>query len=173
MSTLEFTNQYEKFHDLLFGFSMKITRNVEDARDLLQEATFRAFRNRERFKTGTNFRAWMATIIKNTFINKYRKDSKRKDLELPIDQFLFALENRKVGNEAEGNLMLTELQRMLNDLKEAYRLPFTMFYQGYHYDEIAEQMDIPIGTVKSRIFYARQQLKSAILERYGKRPALK
>ncbi|MEZ4947857.1 MAG: sigma-70 family RNA polymerase sigma factor [Saprospiraceae bacterium] len=162
MTTHEFTARFTELNKTLFGIAMRITRNVEDANDLLQEAAMRAFKNRERFEMGTNFRAWMATIMKNTFINNYRRNSKRKHLEMPYEKFSFAIGNVKSEANATSNLMMEELDKMVDELGDGYKQPFKMFNEGYHYDEIADQMDIPMGTVKSRIFYARKQLKDKI-----------
>jgi RNA polymerase sigma factor (sigma-70 family) len=162
MTTSEFTAKFNELNKTLFGIAMRITRNVEDAHDLMQEAALRAFKNRDRFQVGTNFRAWMATIMKNTFINNYRRNSKRKHLELPYDKFSFAIGNAKSEASATSHLMKAELDKMVEELNDGYKKPFKMFNEGYHYDEIADSMDIPMGTVKSRIFYARKQLKEKI-----------
>ncbi len=166
MTTMEFTTRFAEFNKILFGFAMRITKNAEDAHDLLQEAAYRAFKNRHRFQIGTNFRAWMATIIKNTFINNYRKRSKRENLELPLDNVGFALENKNCENNALSNIVMKDLTALVEGLTDDYKIPFKMFFEGFHYEEIAEAMNIPIGTVKSRIFYARQQLKEKILDNF-------
>ena len=106
--------------------------------------------------------------MRNTFINKYRREKKRRIVNEPLDAFLFAVENKNiVSNDAISQLTMQEIKDMFGEIGEAYSTPFLMFYRGYHYDEIAEYMKIPIGTVKSRIFFARKKLKVLIRERYG------
>lgn len=90
----------------------------------------------------------------------------RNKVEKPIEDFLYAVENKTVRNQAHSQIMQKELTGILDSLSDDYKVPFLMFFQGYHYDEIAEHMNLPIGTVKSRIFYARKQLKDMINQRY-------
>lgn len=168
MTAIDFQKKYHFLHDLLFAFAMKLTRNKEDAKDLMQETVCRAYQYRDRYRVGTNFKAWMTTIMRNTFINDYRKKKTRKKTEAPIEDFLFAIENKSIDNEAHSVIFVKEVYKMLNTLSETYQVPFLMFFRGYQYMEIAEHLDIPIGTVKSRIFFARKKLKGMIKERYGK-----
>ena len=167
MTDQEFKERFDPLENLLYAFAMKLTRNVDDAKDLMQETIFRSYNNRHRYTIGTNFKAWMTTIMRNTFINNYRRKKTRNRVEAPIEDLLFAIENKAVPNGAEGNILLTHLNQMITDLADGYRIPFTMFVRGYQYKEIAAHMDLPMGTVKSRIFFARKQLKEAIAERYG------
>lgn len=167
MTNSEFCNHYNGITQKLQAFAIKLTKNHEDALDLVQETVERAFVNREKFQMGTNFKAWMTTIMRNTFINGYRKNRKQKTVEAPIDDFLFAVESKTISNGAETTMMLGELHQAINDLDGKYRVPFLMFHQGFQYDEIADHMDLPIGTVKSRLFFARKQLKKHIEEYYG------
>jgi RNA polymerase sigma-70 factor (ECF subfamily) len=167
MTATDFQQKYEFLHDLLFAFAMKLTRNKEDAKDLMQETACRAYQYRDRYKMGTNFKAWMSTIMRNTFINNYRKKKTRKKTEAPIEDFLFAIENKSVSNEANSVIFVNEIKKMLGTLSDTYQAPFLMFFRGYQYMEIAKHLGIPIGTVKSRIFFARKKLKAMIRERYG------
>lgn len=167
MTSQDFLDRYETINNLLFGFAMKLTRNKEEAKDLQQETICRAFKNRHRFTVGTNFKAWITTIMRNTFINNYRKKLTRNKVEQPVTDFLYAIENKAVKNEAERLIMGQELEAIISNLKETYRQPFLMFYMGYQYMEIAESMNLPIGTVKSRIFFARKKLIESIRARFG------
>ncbi len=127
----------------------------------------RAYRHREKFAMGTNFKSWVSTIMRNTYINRYRKLKSRKHVNQPIESFTFALESQSaIPNKGEHDMRLKELKRMMNMVGDIYRIPFLMFYQGYEYKEIAAHLDIPIGTVKSRIFLARQKMKAMIGDRY-------
>jgi RNA polymerase sigma-70 factor (ECF subfamily) len=167
MTTAEFNKQFDKIHDLLFAFAMKLTRNMEDAKDLMQETAMRAFANRHHFEPGTHFKSWVSTIMRNSFINDYRKKKTRNRVEKPIEDYLYAVENKAVSSSAHSVIMMKELRRMLGKMTDDYRTPFIMFFNGYQYEEIANHMRLPMGTVKSRIFYARKQLKDMIQEQYG------
>jgi len=167
MSTADFQNKFNNLEDLLFAFAMKLTRDKENAKDLIQETACRAFKHRHKFAQGTNFKAWLTTIMRNTFINDYRKRRTRNQVEAPIEDFLFAIENKAISNEANSSIMQKELLAMLESLSDLYKVPFLLFFQGYQYHEIAERLDIPMGTVKSRIFFARKKLKAMIQDRYG------
>ncbi len=166
MSTLEFNAAFAKLHDLLFAFAMKMTRNKEDAKDLMQETAMLAYANLHRFQPGTYFKSWVSTIMRNSFINNYRKMKTRNKVEKPIEDFVSTVGGTTIMNQASSIIMQGELNDIINKLSNDYKVPFLMFFQGYHYDEIAEHMSLPIGTVKSRIFYARKQLKELISVRY-------
>lgn len=166
MTTTEYNQELAGHRDLLFRFALKLTRNYQDAQDLFQDATVRGFRYRERFEMGTNFRAWMSTIIRNTFLTKMRVKQRLTVVTEPIDNFAFALENRNaVGNDGETKLRMESLLGHLDQLSDLYRVPFLMHYKGYEYKEIAEHLDIPIGTVKSRLNTARSTMKKTLAKR--------
>ncbi len=166
MTSTQFTQELDKLQNLLFSFALRLTRNYEDAQDLMQETALRAFRHREKFAIGTNFKGWVSTIMRNTYINRYRKMKSRKHVNEPIESFTFALENKNiVANQGEHDMRYQELERVIENIGEMYNVPFLMFYRGYEYKEIAEYLNIPIGTVKSRIFLARQKMKQQIGER--------
>lgn len=169
MTKKDFQVKWFQLEDLLFGFAMKLTRNKDAAKDLMQETVFRAFRSRDRFKVNTNFKAWVTTIMRNTFINNYRKVQKRNQVEAPIEDMLYFLENKAGSGEADSSIKTKDLYKTLDTLSDTYRVPFLMFFQGYEYKEISEQLEIPIGTVKSRIYSARQNLKKVIAAWYGNR----
>ena len=163
MSTVEFTQSYQPLEPNLMNFALRLTRNKDEAQDLLQETALRAYKNRDKFRLGTNFKSWMNTIMRNTFINQYSKKKKSKVVDSPLDTFLFAIENKNaISNKGYQNIRVEEIREKLDSIGEIYSVPFLMFFRGYHYDEIASHLDIPIGTVKSRIFFARRKLRSMI-----------
>ena len=167
MTNQEFTAELGKLNNLLFSFALRLTRSQQDAQDLMQETALRAYRHREKFTVGTNFKSWVSTIMRNTYINRYRKMKSRRHVNQPIEQFTFALESDSaIPNRGEHDMRVKELKRIMGQIGELYRIPFLMFYQGYEYKEIAAHLDIPIGTVKSRIFLARQKMKKLIGNRY-------
>ncbi len=168
MTNAQFSQELNKLQNLLFSFALRLTRNHEDAQDLMQETAMRAYRHRDKFTLGTNFKSWVSTIMRNTYINRYRKEKSRKHVNEPIETFTFALENKSlVANQGEHDMRIQELQLMLSNIGDIYSVPFLMFYRGYEYKEIAEYLNIPIGTVKSRIFLARQKMKEMIGDRYA------
>lgn len=168
MTKLEFNDRCQQLQDLLFAFAMKLTKNREDAKDLYQETVMRAFANKDRFSVGTNFKAWITTIMRNSFINEYRKRRTRNKVEQPLEENAEFAVKKAVRNDGGSIIMMKELRDMLDSMKDSHRVPFEMFFNGYEYQEISETLDLPMGTVKSRIFFARQKLKSMIRRHYGK-----
>ena len=148
----------------MLAFALKLTRNEEAARDLVQDTALQAYKNRQKFKTGTNFKAWINTILRNTFINQYRKSrSFGKDAPcVSVEDNLYWLENQAGDADASANLRYGELRAVLDQLDDTFRTPFLMFYRGYSYEEIAAAIDLPMGTVKSRIFYARKKIREKL-----------
>jgi len=174
MSSIEFTGRFNKLTSLLQSFAYNLTKNSEDAKDLYQETAFRALTNRDKFRPDTNFKAWTFTIMKNIFINNYRKKVKANTIMDSTDNMYYINSgNNAVNNDADSNIMMEELYKMVGLLEETVRVPFLMHYQGYKYQEIAEQLDMPLGTVKSRIFFARKELKETVLKRYGSVESIK
>ncbi|MEY3420090.1 MAG: hypothetical protein RIR48_370 [Bacteroidota bacterium] len=168
MSTIEFHNNLNILTDSLNAFAYSLTKNNEDARDLFQETAFRAIHNKEKFRPETNFKAWTFTIMKNIFINNYRKKVKSNTiLDHTENTYFIDSGSEKVTNDGSRNMLMKELNKMIDSLDETIRIPFIMHHEGYKYNEIAEQFDLPLGTVKSRIFFARRALKDMIKKSYG------
>ncbi len=168
MSTLEFDEKFEVLTDSLNAFAYNLTKNTEDARDLYQETAIRAITNRDKFRPDTNFKAWIFTIMKNIFINNYRKKAKSNTIIDSTDNLYFINSGSTlIENDANRNILMTELNEMIESLEDNIRVPFVMHYEGFKYQEIADQFNLPLGTVKSRIFFARKALKNMIKESYG------
>ncbi|MBK7871494.1 MAG: sigma-70 family RNA polymerase sigma factor [Saprospiraceae bacterium] len=167
MDNTEFHDIFNKLRSSLFYFALKLTKNKEDAKDLLQETAMLAYSNLHRFEPGTHFKSWIFTIMRNSFINEYRRTRIRNKVSLSIEEIKYAMENKTVANQAISRMMQEELAAIINKLSHEHKLSFLMFYQGYHYIEIADHMKLPIGTVKSRIFYARKQLRQMVASEYG------
>ncbi len=167
LSPSEFNERFESMNSLLHSFAYNLTKNVEDAKDLFQETAFRAMTNRDKFRPGTNFKAWLFTIMKNIFINNYRKKTKANTIMDSTDNLYYINSGSVViSNKAESNIMMKELIHMVEELDDSVKIPFLMHYQGYKYQEIADHLGLPLGTVKSRIFFARKELKELIRRRY-------
>ena len=158
MSTLEFNDTLIGLESYMKSFAMTFTRNEEDAKDLTQETMLKAIHYRNYYTPQTNFKAWVFTIMRNIFINQYRRKVKSGTI-FDNSKDLFMLSNATTGESTTSNYMTSlELNKQINKLSDEYKKPFEMHHEGYKYKEIADQLDIPIGTVKSRIFIARKKL---------------
>lgn len=166
MTPGEFQSMIVELKSPMRAFAMNLTRDRDDALDLVQETYFRALSNQEKFHEGTNLKAWLLTIMKNIFINNYRRASKRNTIVDTTDNmFLINSAGAITGNQAENDFVMKDLMRAINQLDEDYKKPFIMHYQGFKYEEIADDMQLPLGTVKSRIFFARKQMKDFLLQK--------
>lgn len=160
-----FTNDVLSFRDGLRYFALSLTHNEEESNDLLQETLLKAFTYREKFRADTNLKAWLYTIMKNIFINNYRKNVKKQlILDSSRDAYYLNIPQTSRTNDPETSLFSEEISSKINKLGEEYRMPFLMYFEGFKYKEIAEELSLPIGTVKSRIFLARKQLMEELAE---------
>jgi RNA polymerase sigma-70 factor (ECF subfamily) len=141
-------------------YALKLTKDMEEAKDLLQETIFKAIKNKEKFTEGTNLKAWLYTIMKNTFITNYQRVVRR-------GTFIDSTENLHYINSTDSvisNLAYSafaneDIEAAMDKLADTYKTPFLMYFHGYKYHEIADELNIPIGTVKNRIHIARKELK--------------
>lgn len=161
----EFYDKIAIFESHLKNFATSLVRDPYVANDLFQNTIFRALKNREKFNTGTNLKAWLFTIMKNAFINDYRKDEIRNKVRHTIDYDVAAYKIKSNDN-TESSINLKFLNEIINSIEEDNRIPFLMHFEGFKYQEIADELNLPMGTVKSRIFFARKKLKK-ILETAG------
>ncbi len=153
-------DQLSRINHSLRAFSLKLTGNADDAEDLYQDTALRIITNADKYHPGTNFKAWAVTIMRNIFINNYRKKVRRNLIidQTPNNYYLNSSESL-IENDGEVRLAYKELIAMVDELPEDFRRPFMMAFQGYKYDEIAEELGSPLGTIKSRIFFARKKLQ--------------
>jgi len=159
---------FRKITPSLNTFALNLTKNKEDACDLYQETAFRAIQNKDKFRLGTNFKAWLFTIMKNIFINNYRKKIKRNTIIDSTDNMFYINSGSSIiANGAESKIMMDELNKMVESLDNNIRKPFRMHFDGYKYQEISDELQLPLGTVKSRIFFARKTLKEKVIRHYG------
>lgn len=156
MTHLEFNNQITTHTQKLRAYSIQLTGDMEDAKDLFQETILKAIKYREKFVDPSNLKAWLYTIMRNTFINDYRRKVKYTNASINNDEFV----NRNAENSITpiDEIQFDYINNLIADLKSEFSFPFKQFVKGFKYKEIAEQMDLPIGTVKSRIHEARKQL---------------
>ncbi|MGF1534526.1 MAG: RNA polymerase sigma factor [Bernardetiaceae bacterium] len=168
MTTVEFNFALQQMTYSLRPFALKLTKDSEEANDLLQETVLKAFTNRDKFKEGTNLKAWLYTIMKNTFITNYQRLVRRKTFIDTTDNLHYINSTDNISrNDAYSQFMLDDIYAAINELDEPYQVPFLMHYRGFKYHEIADHLQIPIGTVKNRIHIARKQLKEQ-LKTYAK-----
>lgn len=159
MTTIQFNDKVLGLQDKLYTFALSLTANVEDAEDLLQETTLKALKNKDKFIDNVNFKGWMFTIMRNIFINNYRKFVNSQTLiDKTEDLYHLNLPQDSGFNTPEGTYSINEINKVINSFSDDYKKPFTMHVEGFKYKEIADDMELPIGTVKSRIFFARKRL---------------
>ena len=152
--------QLYTYNSMLHSFALTFTRNDEDAKDLVQETLMKAVRYSDLFNEGTNLKGWLFTILRNTFINNYKKNIKSEAMFTVCDEISSAqLKRSASGNLGENMCMMDDIQCALKKLQPEYYIPFIKYFEGYKYHEIAEELEIPIGTVKTRIHIARGILK--------------
>ena len=164
MTTFDFDQILINNTEFLKPFAFTLTRDNEAAKDLYQETLYRALANKDKYNVGTNIKAWLYTIMRNIFINNYRRKAKQNTIfdSTPND---YLLDNNQVAtiNAAESNLSMKEVKSAINNLPEIFKNPFLLYFEGYKYHEIAHVLEEPLGTIKSRIHFARKLLKAQIL----------
>lgn len=163
MSTVDFDRMLLENTDFLKPFAITLTRDQETAKDLLQETIYRALANRDKYNVGTNVKAWLYTIMRNIFINNYRRKAKQKTIfDNSGNDYLLNNAGPVVNNDAEAGMRLKEMQAAIRNLPEIFKTPFLLYFDGYKYNEIADTLGEPLGTIKSRIHFARKLLKEQI-----------
>ena len=161
-----------QFHAALLGqkdrlsfYAMSLTSDTVKAQDLLQETFLKALTYRDKFTQDTNFKAWVYTIMRNTFINNYRRNMSTKNtFNNSINDFRLNNEKDKGIPTPESIYNSKEIIKCINALETNYKIPFNIFLEGFKYQEIAEELDLPLGTVKSRIFFTRKKLGKSLKE---------
>ncbi|MFO7658358.1 MAG: sigma-70 family RNA polymerase sigma factor [Bacteroidales bacterium] len=161
MNTPDFNIEVLKHKNNLTLFAQSLTSNNEKAQDLVQETYLKAIVNKQKFKTDTNLKAWLFTIMKNLFINEYRKKQKRQTF-LPESLFYTIDNELKNNNHPEVHTSKNEIKQKIESLDHKLRIPFVMHIEGYKYKEISLKLSLKLGTVKSRIYMARIQLIEAL-----------
>ena len=137
-----FTDRLTSLQANMLNFACMLTANRDDAQDLVQDTMLKALDNQDKYVDNTNFKGWVFTIMRNIFINNYLNLSQDSGFETP-----------------EGSFGANEITDAINEFADEYRIPFSMHVAGYKYNEIAEKMNLPLGTIKSRIFFARKKLQ--------------
>ena len=158
-----FENQLLGLQDNMFNFALTLTADREVAKDLLQETALRVLNNKEKYYENTNFKGWVFTIMHNIFVNNYRRivrsqsifDSSKSLYQLDVPQ------NSGIDSPVQS-YTIQEINNAINSFTDDYKVPFSMHVSGYKYEEIAAHLKLPLGTIKSRIFFARKRLQSLL-----------
>lgn len=167
MTAIEFNYQLTGLTDSLRRFAYSLTSNREDASDLLQETFVKAISYRDKFEEDTNLKAWTFTIMKNTFINNYRRVIKSNTtFDNTNDLYYLNLSQESRLEHPDSSVSKNEIEKHINSLEDDFRVPFNMHLQGYKYKEIADNLGLKLGTVKSRIFFTRKKLMESLGEDY-------
>ena len=163
MRTANFAQDLLSVQTELLNFAYKLTADREEANDLLQETSLKALDNEEKYTAETNFKGWVYTIMRNIFINKDRKALRDQTYVDQTDNQYYLNQNFDIeGDSTEGSYDLKEMRRIVNALPKEYRIPFSMYVSGFKYREIADKLGLPLGTVKSRIYFTRQKLQEEL-----------
>ena len=163
MRTANFAQDLLSVQTELLNFAYKLTADREEANDLLQETSLKALDNEEKYTAETNFKGWVYTIMRNIFINNYRKALRDQTYVDQTDNQYYLNQNFDIeGDSTEGSYDLKEMRRIVNALPKEYRIPFSMYVSGFKYREIADKLGLPLGTVKSRIYFTRQKLQEEL-----------
>ncbi|MCU0473938.1 MAG: RNA polymerase sigma factor [Bacteroidales bacterium] len=168
MTTIEFNSNLIGLKPNLQRFAMSLTSDRDNALDLVQDTYLKAITYKDKFVDYTNLKAWVFTIMKNTFINNYRRNVKENTI-IDGTQDLYYINSPydKGYISPESNYAEAEIEKAIDSLEDEFRIPFRMHIDGYKYKEIADELELKIGTVKSRIFFTRQKLM-LILKDYSR-----
>jgi RNA polymerase sigma factor (sigma-70 family) len=157
MTAIEFNTQLELVSKHLSRFAYQLTTDGENANDLLQDTLFKALANREKFREDVNFKAWTFTIMRNIFINDYRKGQKYRRVDQEPDHYTMAYKSATYDTP-DSRVTMGQLRDTIDMLEEEYKAPLLMHIDGFKYTEIAQKLSLKMGTVKSRIFLSRKKL---------------
>lgn len=163
MKTKNFRKELIGVQEELLHFAYKLTTNRQEADDLLQDTSLKALDNEDKYTPETNFKGWMYTIMRNIFINNYRKVLRDQTFVDTTENLYHLNLPRDWGFEStEKAYDIKEMRRVVNALPKEYKVPFAMHLSGFKYREIADKLALPLGTVKSRIFFTRQRLQEEL-----------
>lgn len=166
MQKAAFTSEISNYSKTLKPYAMNLTRSVEDTEDLIQDTMIKALVNFDKFQEGTNLKAWLYTIMKNIFINNYRKKSKFNFVRDESENgYMINLSTQKTFNLVERYQLQEELTNVIDIVDKNLSTAFVMHYEGVKYEEISEKLNLPLGTVKSRIFLAKKKMQSLLVDR--------
>ncbi|MGL6178020.1 MAG: RNA polymerase sigma factor [Tannerellaceae bacterium] len=163
MNAQQFQQKLMSLQGNMMSFALTLTANRDDAEDLLQDTTLKALDNQDKFVDNVNFKGWVLTIMRHTFINNYHKVLRTQTVvDQEIDLYNLNVTNETGFESPDGAYAMNEINKAINNLNDELKIPFSMFLTGYKYNEIANKLDLPLGTIKSRIFFARKTLQDKL-----------
>ena len=163
MDSLQFQQKLIGIQDRLMNFALKLTANREDALDLLQDTTLKVLNSQEKFTDNVNFAGWVMVIMRNLFINNYHKMVRAQtSVDQNVDLYNLNITCDSISGSPDKIYQIKEITKAIASLNEDYKIPFSLFVNGYKYQEIADKLNLPLGTVKSRIFFARKELQNKL-----------
>ncbi len=162
MGNAEFNKMLVSNSEFLKPFAITLTKDAELAGDLFQETLYRALINKDKYDVGTNIRAWLYTIMRNVFINHYRRRSKQRAVMVPVEPAYLADLAVASASGADSTLAVKDIMSEIYRLPAIFNLPFLLYFQGFRYQEISRMLREPLGTIKSRIHFARRMLRERL-----------
>lgn len=164
MTAIEFNHRIASLKDTLELFTRRFTKDQEESEDLIQDTVLKALTYRDKFKQNTNLKGWLYTIMRNTFINNYRKAQRAKTTHDDTKELYYLnVADNHTFNSPDSSYEYKDIMNCMNGVKKDLLVPFKMHVDGYKYHEIAECLEIPIGTVKNRIFHARKEIQKKLV----------
>lgn len=164
MTAVEFDHQIASLQDTLELFTRRFTKDQEESEDLIQDTVLKALTYRDKFKKNTNLKGWLYTIMRNTFINNYRKAQRARTTHDDTKELYYLnVEDTHTFTSPDSTYEYKDIMKCVNAIKEDLLIPFKMHVEGYKYHEIADHLEIPIGTVKNRIFHARKEIQKKLV----------
>lgn len=163
MNGIQFQQKLLSLQENMMNFALMLTANRDDAQDLLQDTTLKVLDNQDKFVDNVNFKGWVLTVMRNIFINNYHKIVRVQTVvDSNADLYNLDIVNDSGFDSPDKAYQIKEITKAINGLNDDLKVPFSMFLSGYKYNEIAEKLNVPLGTVKSRIFFARQELQKRL-----------
>ena len=163
MNGIQFQQKLMSLQENMMNFALMLTANRDDAQDLLQDTTLKVLDNQDKFVDNVNFKGWVLTVMRNIFINNYHKIVRVQTVvDSSADLYNLDVVNDSGFDSPDKAYQIKEITKAINGLNDDLKVPFSMFLSGYKYNEIAEKLNVPLGTVKSRIFFARQELQKRL-----------
>ena len=163
MNGIQFQQKLLSLQENMMNFALMLTANRDDAQDLLQDTTLKVLDNQGKFVDNVNFKGWVLTVMRNIFINNYHKIVRVQTVvDSSADLYNLDIVNDSGFDSPDKAYQIKEITKAINGLNDDLKVPFSMFLSGYKYNEIAEKLNVPLGTVKSRIFFARQELQKRL-----------
>ena len=163
MNALQFQKKLLSMQENMMNFALMLTANRDDAQDLMQDTTLKVLDNQEKFVDNINFKGWVLTVMRNIFINNYHKIVRTQTVvDQGVDLYNLDVVNDSGFDSPDGAYQIQEITKAINGLNDELKVPLSMFLSGYKHNEIADKLNVPLGTVKSRIFFARQELQKGL-----------